>query len=470
MNKITGGEAVKSPGLLSLIITILFAGLIIFAGAAEPSGPGDFTSNQFSKSGICSNCHGSSFGEWAGSMHSLADSDFFYNAMLQEYGVAAEAQGLSPEFCSRCHTPIGVVSSEIPPLDGSHLSEVSKEGVQCDFCHVVAESEGIGNAPYILEPGSVKWGNREDAESPSHETEGHEFYDDSAYCGMCHNIYHPVNNLTLAATYTEWEESPYAENGVNCQACHMTPGIVKFEKNPGKAASSGPKREHVYTHHFVGANAFVTGEMGEGRHEKRAIEYLQNAAKLEVNASDSAEPDENVEVEVKITNVGAGHKIPTGVTEEREMWLELTVSDSEGKALYHSGALDSNGGIDPEATVYHTVFADADGKPTVKVWEAASILSDNRIGPKESVIEKHSFIMPENASNPISTKAILHYRSASQVHIDELFGEGAYDVPVIDMATYPEEEEKSSTPGFGMLGAVVALSLGSVFRRIIQKD
>lgn len=454
----------KSPGLPSLIITILFAGLIVFAGAAEPSGPGDFTSDQFSKSGICSNCHGSSFGEWAGSMHSLSDSDFFYKAMLQEYGVAAESQGLSPEFCSRCHTPIGVVSAEIPPLDGSHLSEVSKEGVQCDFCHVVAESEGIGNAPYVLEPGDVKWGNREDAESPSHGTEGHEFYDDSAYCGMCHNIYHPVNNLTLAATYTEWEESPYAESGVTCQACHMTPGIVKFEKNPGKAASSGPERAHVYTHYFVGANAFVTNVMDEGRHEKRAIETLQQAAKLEVNASESAEPDENVEVEVKITNVGAGHKIPTGVTEEREMWLELIVSDSEGRVLYHSGALDSEGEIDPEATVYHTVFADAEGKPTVKVWEAETILSDNRIGPKESVIEKHSFIMPENASGTISTKAILHYRSASQEHIDELFGEGTYDVPVIDMETYPEEE-KSSTPGFEVIGAVVALSLGRAFRR-----
>jgi hypothetical protein len=244
----------------------------------------------------------------------------------------------------------------------------------------------------------------------------------------------------------------------------MTPGIVKFEKNPGKAASSGPERAHVYTHYFVGANAFVTNVMDEGRHEKRAIETLQQAAKLEVNASESAEPDENVEVEVKITNVGAGHKIPTGVTEEREMWLELIVSDSEGRVLYHSGALDSEGEIDPEATVYHTVFADAEGKPTVKVWEAETILSDNRIGPKESVIEKHSFIMPENASGTISTKAILHYRSASQEHIDELFGEGTYDVPVIDMETYPEEE-KSSTPGFEVIGAVVALSLGRAFRR-----
>jgi len=457
---------VKRPGIL---ITIIFlAGFIwVCPVAAEPSGSGDFTSDQFSKSGICSNCHGSSFGEWAGSMHSNANNDFFYQAMLHEYGIAAEAQGLSPEFCSRCHTPIGVVSAEIPPLDGSGLSEVSKEGVQCDFCHVVAESEGIGNAPYVLEPGDVKWGrNMSGADSPSHEIEGHEFYDESAYCGMCHNIYHPVNNLTLAATYTEWEESPYAERGVTCQDCHMTPGIVGFERNPGKAASSGPEREHVYTHYFAGGNAFVTQVMDEGRHEKKAIEYLQHAASLEVKAPESAEPGENVEVEVKISNTGAGHKIPTGVTEEREMWLELIVEDAEGKELYHSGSLDEKGRIDPEATVYHTIFADSEGKTTLKVWEAESVLSDNRIAPKESAVEKHSFPMPEDSSAPLRTRAVLHYRSASQEHIDELFGEETYKVPVIDMATYPEEEEKTSAPGFGTIGALIALSLGSVYRRL----
>jgi hypothetical protein len=246
----------------------------------------------------------------------------------------------------------------------------------------------------------------------------------------------------------------------------MTPGIVEFEENPGKAASSGPEREHVYTHYFVGGNAFVTEVMGEGRHEKKAVEYLQRAASLEVKAPDSAEPKENVEVEVKITNTGAGHKIPTGVTEEREMWLELVVEDAKGKELYHSGALDEKGEIDPEATIYQTVFADSRRSPTVKVWEAETVLSDNRIGPKASVIEKHSFLMPENASSPISTRAVLHYRSASQEHIDELFGNGTYNVPVIDMETYPEKEEKSSTPGFGTIGALIALSMGSVYRRL----
>ncbi|MCQ1535203.1 cytochrome c family protein [Methanosarcina sp. KYL-1] len=442
--------------------------LLLIAGsfaAAEQSEPGDFVSAQFSRSGLCSNCHGNSFGEWDGSMHSNADRDFFYQAMLQEYSIDAEAGGLPEGFCSRCHTPIGLVSGEIPPLDSSGLSDVAKEGVQCDFCHSVAESEGIGNAPYVLEPGDVKWGQRTDSESPSHGTEAHEFYNNSEYCGMCHNIYHPANNLTLAATYTEWKESPYAEEGTTCQACHMTPGIVGFEENPGKAASNGPDREHVYTHYFVGGNAFVTDVLGEGRHEKRAIEYLQHAASLQVKAPESAEPGEAVEMEVEITNSGAGHKIPSGVTEEREIWLELIATDAGGKELYHSGALDEKGKIDSGATVYHTVFADAEGNPTVRVWEAESILSDNRIGPQASAVEKHSFVMPEGASNPIIVTAVLHYRSASQEHIDELFGEGTYSVPVIDMAAYPEKAE-ASTPGFGAIGTLAVLVLGIIYRKL----
>lgn len=142
--------------------------------------------------------------------------DWSYLQGLQNYRIF-HLQNLSPEFCSRCHTPVGVVSAEIPPLNGSHLSEVSKEGIQCDFCHSIIGSEDIGNPRFILEPGDIKRGNRSDAESGSHETEAHEFYNDSTYCGMCHNIYHPVNNLTLGATYIEWKESMYAEEGVNCQ-------------------------------------------------------------------------------------------------------------------------------------------------------------------------------------------------------------------------------------------------------------
>lgn len=453
-------------------LTALVSVLLLLTGGlvtAEKSEPGDFGSGQFSKSNLCSTCHGNIFGQWDGSMHSNSNEDFFYQAMLQEYGEAAETEELPRTFCSRCHTPIGVVSEEIPPMDGSGLSEVAMEGVQCDFCHVVVESGGIGNAPYVLEPGNTKWGPPlkgagEDV-SPPHGIEGHEFYDESAYCGMCHNIYHPINNLTLAATYTEWEKSPYAEEGVSCQDCHMTPGIVGFEANPGKVASNGPGREHVYTHYFVGANAFVTDELGENRHEKRAIEYLEQAATLAVLAPETAEAGETVDVEVEITNSGAGHMLPTGVTEDREIWLELTVRDAGGKELYHSGGLDEKGKLASGTTLYHTVFANSEGQPTVKAWEAESILSDNRIPPKSSVLEQHSFLMPGGAVNPISVTATLHYRSASQEHINALFEEGTYKVPVIDMATYPEEK-KASTPGFEAFEILSVLCVFMLLRKI----
>ena len=111
--------------------------------------------------------------------------------------------------------------------------------------------------------------------------------------------------------------------------------VINFFSTLGVITSYSIHYTKLYDY-FVGANAFVTGILGEGRHEKRAIEYLQRAASLEVTSPDSAEPGENVEVEVKITNTGAGHKIPTGVTEEREIWLELIALDSEGKEIYHS--------------------------------------------------------------------------------------------------------------------------------------
>jgi len=447
------------------------SGLLLLAGGfviAEQSKTGAFASAEFSKSRLCSTCHGNIFGQWDGSMHSKANEDFFYQAMLQEYVKAAENESLPQTFCSRCHTPIGVVSEELPPMDGSKLSEVSKEGVQCDFCHVVVESEGIGNAPYILEPGNTKWGRALETSgkkrASAHEIKGYELYEEARYCGMCHNIYHPENNLTLAATYTEWNESSYAEAGVSCQACHMTPGIIGFAANPGKAASNGPEREHIYTHFFVGANAFVTAVLGESRHEKRALEFLKQAASLSVRAPETAKAGERVDVEVEITNSGAGHMLPTGVTEERELWLELRVKDAEGRVLYHSGSLDEKGRLEPETTVYRTVFADSEGKPTKKIWEAESLLSDNRISPKASVLEKHSFIMPESALNPIRVEASLYYRSASQEHIDSLFGKGSYTVPVIEMAAYPEAE-KTSIPGFGALEGLGAV-LGLLYLRL----
>ncbi|MDF1534010.1 MAG: multiheme c-type cytochrome [Methanosarcinaceae archaeon] len=448
--------------------------------AAEETAAGSLSSNQFERDAKCAGCHGIIHFQWEGGMHSLAELDPFYKKEAEMASI--DTDGLTDTYCARCHTPIGVVSGELPPVDGSKLSDIAKRGVQCDFCHTVSGSAGINNAKFILTPGETKWGPFSDAESPYHLTEFSDLHTKAEFCGMCHDVNHPTNDLPLEATYTEWKEGPYSKEGVQCQDCHMTPGITQFEANPGKSASMGPKRDHIFTHYAVGGNAFITDIIGDKTHRDMAIERLQSAATLVVDAPASAEAGETVTVNVSITNSGAGHMLPTGLTNMREMWLVVIATDGDGNKFYHYGALDEKGIIDPDAVIYNTILGDADGNKTTKVWFAESIISDNRISPRETVFEEHTFTIPADAKDPVTISAKLQYRSAPQAIIDYLFDEGTYVVPVIIMAQASDsinspdsdantdsnkgvqtEPTTESTPGFGAFGLAGILTIIAIF-------
>lgn len=47
-------------------------------------------------------------------------------------------------------------------------------------------------------------------------------------------------------------------------------------------------------------------------------------------------------IPVEIENVGAGHKVPAGFSQEREIWVHLTVRDDRGRVLYEVGRIDRN--------------------------------------------------------------------------------------------------------------------------------
>ncbi|CAD7767239.1 MAG: hypothetical protein DNFNHJIP_00646 [Candidatus Argoarchaeum ethanivorans] len=118
--------------------------------------------------------------------------------------------------------------------------------------------------------------------------------------------------------------------------------------------------------------------------------------------------------------------------------------------------------MDLDAVMYHVVLADASGEPTIKVWEAESTLSDNRILPKETRVEKYNFAIPDEMKGPITVEAKLNYRSASQKFLDELFGNGAVVAPVIEMAGAEGtievwEEPGEGVPGFEVLFVLISL-------------
>lgn len=200
----------------------------------------------------------------------------------------------------------------------------------------------------------------------------------------------------------------------------MTPGITKFMKNPGRAAAGGPVREHISTHDFVGGNAMLPGLLGSPEHDRLAKERLRSAATLEIENIENI--NETVKFNNKVTNVGAGHKIPTGLTEARIVWL------------------------------------------------ADRILSDNRIPPKGHSIEFFTFNVPMDAAGPLSISAKLNYISATQELADELFGKGVIKPPVVEMASINNTIELASSdkvkkvPGFTY--TILAMAILILYARI----
>lgn len=383
-----------------------------------------FKSTEFTDPATCGGCHQEIFAQWQGSMHNNAFTDQLYLKMHEE--ASHDTGGTIDSYCTGCHTPIGTFSGEVPPTSGSQISDISRKGVQCDFCHTVTDSN------FTFSPGKVKQGPFGDSVSSFHQTAYSELHTKSDFCGMCHDVYHPANNLLLEATYTEWKNSSYAAQGIQCQDCHMTPGPGVTRPNPGTAATGGPVRPQIFTHQFAGGNATP---LASPEHQKLSREGLQAAASLLVTPPVSATPGSNMDLQITVNNKGAGHFLPTGLTDIREMWLDIVVTDSSGKEIYRSGALDEHGVIDQQAVIYRTIFRDKDGQPTLKPWFAESILSDHRVPPAGSVTENYRVPLPTGTGMPLSIKATLLYRSAPQDLVDDLMDEETFEFPIIEMAS-----------------------------------
>jgi mono/diheme cytochrome c family protein len=411
---------------------------------------------QFIDPSVCGDCHSEIYEQWSGSMHSKAYTDPLWRAATKLFFRDAREEGeiLEMKACIKCHTPLGFRSDSLtsPAEDFDKLAELPAQGIFCNWCHNINEVKHIGDAGYEVAPGggeddpSTMLGPFKDAYSDFHPTKYSELHTRSEFCGLCHNVSHAANKLPIETTYDEWKNSPYntgdPETTVNCQDCHMRqrPGIPATGKtarpdNPGTAADSGPERPHIWTHYFVGGNTVVTKLTGSGLHSKMAVERLRNAADMEIIKNGQYKKNNIAFIEVKVTNSGAGHYLPTGITEVRQMWLDVEINDAKGKTVFRSGALDKNGKIDKDTVMYYTQLGNKKGEPVINVALADRILHDHRIPPKGFVIEKYAFHIPQRAASPLSIKAALKYRSVSQELANTLLGKDAPEIPVVEMVS-----------------------------------
>ena len=340
-----------------------------------------------------------------------------------------------------------MASGEIPRSKA--LTFLSDEGVTCDVCHSVKEIRrphhgAGGNASLVLEEGDLRYGPISDPTStPAHESAGTDLHAKAEFCSACHTLTHPHNGLVIENTYEEWKKGPYAKAGIQCQDCHMrtveqalkVAETMKPLAVPGLTAEETKPRPDVKAHLFVGANANQKLLGLSASHAEAAEQRLKTAAKLALRLPAGAKAGSTVELGVAVTNTAAGHAIPTSITELRQVWIDLRVTDAKGKEILRSGAVDDTGRVDPDAVMYHSVLHDKDGKVTFKPWAAVKMVKEKLIGPKETVLESYRLSIPADAKGPLRIEATLRYRSAPQDVMDRLFGKGKFPIRTIDMVT-----------------------------------
>jgi len=397
----------------------------------------------------CGDCHERQLAEWKGSGHSQAHHDGIYRAFAE----LARKEGGEDlyRFCSSCHAPLAIAAGIVPGSDPEKDSHrfVVDEGVTCDACHTTKSVDrlhkgGGANASLVIEAGEVRYGPiKNPTDEASHESSYSELHTRSEFCSACHTLLHPINGLVIENTYAEWRESPFAKAGIQCQDCHMRTVEQAVEvaqtmrplQTPGPAVIDGPVRNDVKSHYFAGANSNDDDSHLSQAHAAMARKRLQTATEIKLLLPEKIGHKDPFELTVSVANLHAGHAIPSSITELREVWIELILTDANGKTVFASGEIDATGKVDPEARMFNAKLADKDGNITYLPWRAVTMVSERLIGPKQTVKEVYTITPPRGIKGPLTARARLRYRSAPQNVMDELFGKGTFSIETVDMAT-----------------------------------
>ncbi len=328
---------------------------------------------------------------WQGTMMANSARDpVFWSALA----VAAEDVPGETALCVRCHAPRAFLEGNTEVTSFEQLTNDQRQGVECELCHRIVEDplQPPGNAQYQVDdvfvdtnvPRRGPWDFSDGVPPPPHTWIHDPYIGTSRLCGTCHDVTTPVERVDDAGvglgidfneqrTYSEWLGSAYAVPGAgfaSCQDCHM----------PAVSDMTGcTSHLNQYTHEtggrrhdLVGANRFMVqllqqeyGSMGANLISDelfdltiaRMDELLTTAATLDVEAPD--EVDLNVglgELAVRVTN-NTGHKLPSGYSEGRIMWLEV-VAEYAGETVWSSGRWDQAAGTiaqDDQLRTYEAV-------------------------------------------------------------------------------------------------------------------
>jgi hypothetical protein len=411
--------------------------------------------------------------DWRSSIMANSSRDPYWQASVRREDIEhPESRAKLEDGCADCHMPIaryqaklqgrqGEVFAHLPFDNDPKKNAAAEDGVSCSVCHQIGK-EKLGTresfnggfvvdapqskndhpeyGPFVIDNGRAHI--MQTSTGGFRPTEADHIHD-SALCATCHTLYttslssggKEIGTFPEQMPYLEWLHSDYPRR-LSCQGCHMP----EVQGDAPITAVLGVLRQGVRQHTFVGANFFVLKVLNRYRADlsvtamplelnaeaDRTIEFLQSqAARVTIRNVDVVASQ--LRVDVFVENL-TGHKLPTAFP-SRRAWLHLVARDVNGRTVFESGALNSDGSIqgndndaDPlrfephyreikssdEVQIYEPILRDENGKVTTGLALGVGYLKDNRLLPagfQKQTADKDIAVVGDAADDPNFTDA-----------------------------------------------------------------
>jgi len=359
--------------------------------------------------------------EWVAGAHGQSGVNPRFFSMYNGTDVAATtviSPGYKLDFpgtagnCATCHAPGAATRRQGAfTADMNELHEgAEQEGVFCEFCHKIGDvyldpATGLpySNAPGVLsyrllrtfDPDVLFLGPLDDV---TRRVSYLPLEKQSQFCAPCHQF--SFWGTPVYQSFEEWLNSDYPAQGIECQTCHMPAGDLPYFVYPelgGLTRDPSTLASHL--------------DLGV-----KDSEFMQRTVSMTLQAVSTSA---GIDVSVAITNVFAGHHVPTDYP-GRNMILVLQATDDKGSPLPQlSGPAVPDWGGTGESEVdyggqpgkgYAKILRDAvtGDWPVVNYWKPSFIHSDNRIAAGACDTSHYRFEIP--ASGNVTIEAQLWFR------------------------------------------------------------
>jgi tetratricopeptide (TPR) repeat protein len=294
------------------------------------------------------------------------------------------------------------------------------------------------------------------------------------FCAACHKVHLdvPVNSYRWIRGFNEydgWQASGVSGQGARsfyyptkpqmCADCHMPlvpsqdpaarDGKVHSHRFPGANTAlpyvNRDKEQLEVTQAFLKAGAvtvdvfaLVPGEptggeakaLGAGERLSTTFAAGEESAAFGAGPAFVKAPSEAVapldrvdaavrrgdsaRVEVVVRTRKVGHFFPGGTVDAFDVWVELKATDSNGKAIFHSGLVEDGGKgpVEPGAHFYRSLQLDEHGNPINKrnAWATRSVAYVRLVPPGAADTVHFRLRVPEDCGERITLKARVNYR------------------------------------------------------------